>query len=105
MSQVKDDLICQIIRISQTNLLEKIGKANACPSDEFNQRVVDWIKNNAAEYRKCFKGKLGTCSTSELSHILRKVSQTTDDLDKILANDSNISDSGNNYQFKEKKLA
>lgn len=105
MNQVKDDLICQIIRISQTNLLEKIGRANPCPSEENNQRVMDWIKNNAANYRKHFKDELGAFSTSELSHILRKVSQTTDDLDKILANGSRVSDPENNHQPKEKKLA
>ncbi|NIQ01743.1 MAG: hypothetical protein GWM98_16255, partial [Nitrospinaceae bacterium] len=50
MSQIKDDLICEIIRISQTNLLGK--KTAESREDPGEGNVLEWIKNNAASYRR-----------------------------------------------------
>ena len=56
MSQVKEDLICEIIRLSQTNLLDK--KCANQNSEKQEQIAVDWIRKNAAEYRTNFQSRL-----------------------------------------------
>ena len=49
MSQVKEDLICEIIRLSQTNLLDK--KCANQNRETQEQIAVEWIRKNAADYR------------------------------------------------------
>ena len=53
MSKIKDDLVCEIIRVSQTNLLDK--KKTECSKESENDVVMDWIRGNAASYREDFK--------------------------------------------------
>ena len=45
MSRIKEDLICEIIRLSQTNLLDKKCANMSCDTKE--QVAVDWIRKNA----------------------------------------------------------
>jgi hypothetical protein len=82
MSQIKDDLICEIIRLSQTNLLgrKRLDENGEC--DE--QKILEWIQKNAKEYRENFQVRLSEFSTSELSEILKKVSATGKELCEIL---------------------
>ncbi len=84
MHQVKSDLICEIIRTSQTNLLEK-KKLNADDdSDEYERDVTDWIRNNARYYREHFCGVLESYSCIKLSEILKELAYTQKDLEQIL---------------------
>ena len=82
MSQIKDDLICEIIRVSQTNLLgrEQSQAEDSCGEDS----VVDWIKNNAANYRESFMVSLDAFSAKELGDILNKLTGTGKDLNQVL---------------------
>ncbi len=82
MSQIKDDLICEIIRISQTNLLGK--KTAESREDPGEGNVLEWIKNNAASYRRNFMGRLEGFSATELSEILNKLTRSGKDLSEIL---------------------
>jgi len=82
MSQIKDDLICEIIRVSQTNLL---GKKQFQAGDyKGEESIVDWIKCNAANYRKSFMIHLNTFSATELGEILNKLTQSGEDLSEIM---------------------
>ena len=82
MSQIKDDLICEIIRVSQTNLLGRKQSEEEGPDGEVS--VVNWIKNNAANYRKSFMASLNAFSAKELSDILSKLTGTGKDLNQVL---------------------
>ena len=84
MNQIKADLICAIIRVSQTNLLreKKLSQSNVAEHDE--QAVVEWIKNNAASYREHFMACLDGYSTTELGEILKVLTESKKDLDQIL---------------------
>ncbi len=82
MSQIKDDLICEIIRVSQTNLLGK--KQSQAEGSGGEDGVVDWIKNNAANYRESFKVSLDTFSARELGDILSKLTGSGKDLNQVL---------------------
>jgi len=82
MSQIKDDLICEIIRVSQTNLL---GRKQCGAGDQKGEEsIVDWIKCNAANYRKSFMIRLNAFSATELGEILSKLTQSGEDLSQIL---------------------
>jgi len=82
MSQIKDDLICEIIRVSQTNLLGRKQSEEGEADGEIG--VLNWIKNNAADYRKSFMASLGEFSARELSDILGKLTGTGKDLNQVL---------------------
>lgn len=82
MSQIKDDLICEIIRVSQTNLLERKQSEEGGSDGEVG--VLNWIKNNAADYRKSFVASLDVFSARELSNILGKLTGTGKDLNQVL---------------------
>ena len=82
MSQITKDLICEIIRLSQTNLLDKKCANKRCEAQE--QIVVEWIRKNAAEYRSDFQSKLNNYSPSELGDILKDLTKTGKDLNDIL---------------------
>ena len=75
MSQIKDDLICEIIRVSQTNLLGK--KQSQSEGHNGEEGILDWIKCNAANYRKSFMIHLDSFSATELGEILSKLTKST----------------------------
>ena len=56
MSGIKEDLVCEIIRLSQTNLLDR--KCANMSAETQDQVAVDWIQKNAAKYRVDFQSRL-----------------------------------------------
>ena len=82
MSRIKADLICEIIRLSQTNLLDKKCANMSCDTQE--QVAVDWVRNNAADYRVDFQSRLEVYSATRLGEILRDLTDKGKDLNKIL---------------------
>ena len=62
MRRFKDDLVCEIIRVSQKNLLDK--KKAECSEESENDVVIDWIRCNAANYREDFKDCLASYSSA-----------------------------------------
>ena len=67
MSQVKEDLICEIIRLSQTNLLDK--KCANQNRETQEQIAVEWVRKNAADYRSDFQSRLNEIPASKLGEI------------------------------------
>ena len=88
MSQIKADLICEIIRLSQTNLLDKKCANMSCDTQE--QVAVDWIRKNAADYRVDFQTRLNTYSASRLGEILRDLTESGKDLNDILKENGSV---------------
>ena len=88
MSQIKADLICEIIRLSQTNLLDKKCAYMSCETQE--QVAVDWIRKNAADYRVDFQTRLNTYSASRLGEILRDLTESGKDLNDILKENGSV---------------
>lgn len=84
MSPLKADLICEIIRKSQCNLLEKKGFHKTNGNDNCEEQVLFWVRHNAREYREHFRCCLEALSTSELGDILKNVATTGKDLNEIL---------------------
>jgi hypothetical protein len=82
MSLIKADLICEIIRLSQTNLLDKKCANMSCDTQE--QVAVDWVRKNAADYRVDFQSKLEVYSATRLGEILKDLTGTGKDLNGIL---------------------
>jgi hypothetical protein len=82
MSRIKADLICEIIRLSQTNLLDKKCANMSCDTQE--QVAVDWVRKNAADYRVNFQSKLEVYSATRLGEILKDLTGTGKDLNEIL---------------------
>ncbi len=82
MSQIKDDLICEIIRVSQTNLLGR--KQRGAGDHKGEESILAWIKCNAANYRKSFMVDLKAFSATELGEILSKLTKSGTDLSQIL---------------------
>jgi predicted house-cleaning noncanonical NTP pyrophosphatase (MazG superfamily) len=83
MTQIKSDLICEIIRKSQTRFLNKKGWT-AERSEVCEQSVLEWVKNNAGGYRNHYKQQLEAYSTGELSEFLKCLNETDKDLEDIL---------------------
>ncbi len=83
MTQIKSDLICEIIRKSQTRFLEKKGWM-ADRSEACEQSVLEWVRNNARGYRDHYKRQLDSYSTGELSDILKSLNESEKDLNDIL---------------------
>lgn len=83
MTQIKSDLICEIIRKSQTRFLERKGWT-ADRSETCEQSVLEWVKNNARSYRDHYRQQLEACSCGELSDILKCVNESDKDLHDIL---------------------
>ena len=81
MSLIKADLICEIIRLSQTNLLDKKCANMSCDTQE--QVAVDWVRKNAADYRVGFQSKLEVYSATRLGKILKDLTDTGKDLNDI----------------------
>ena len=88
MSQIKADLICEIIRLSQNNLLDKKCANMSCETQE--QVAVDWIRKNAADYRVDFQTRLNTYSASRLGEILRDLTESGKDLNDILKENGSV---------------
>lgn len=84
MHQIKADLICAIIRLSQTNLLREKKLAHCSELDHDERAVVEWIKNNAASYREHFMAQLEGYSATELGEILKMLTESQMDLDQLL---------------------
>lgn len=84
MSRIKDDLVCEIIRVSQTNMLGK--KRAGCNGESGDDVVMDWIRCNAASYREGFKECLNLYSAAELGDMLSELTQSEKDLSEILKN-------------------
>jgi plasmid replication initiation protein len=82
MSRIKEDLICEIIRLSQTNLLDK--KCTNMGFETQEQVAMDWIRKNAANYRVDFQSRLEAYSASRLGEILKDFTETGKDLSDIL---------------------
>ena len=82
MNQIKEDLICEIIRLSQANLLDK--KCADMNYEAKEQVAVDWVRNNAADYRTGFQSRLDVFSASKLGEILETLSNSGKDLSDIL---------------------
>ena len=82
MNQIKEDLICEIIRLSQMILLDKKCSKMSCEAQE--QVAVDWIRKNAADYRVDFHSRLDMYSASKLGEILKNLTRTGKDLNDIL---------------------
>ena len=82
MSRIKEDLICEIIRLSQTNLLDK--KCANMSFETQEQAAMDWIRKNAANYRVDFQSRLEAYSASKLGEILKDLTETGKDLSDIL---------------------
>jgi hypothetical protein len=82
MSQIKEDLICEIIRLSQTNLLDKKCANMSCETQE--EVAVDWVRKNAADYREEFHTRLDVFSASRLGVIFKNLTETGKDLNEIL---------------------
>ena len=82
MNLVKEDLICEIIRLSQTNLLDK---KCANKNEEIKEQVVvEWIRKNAADYRTDYQSRLNVFTASKLGEILKTLSNSEKDLSEIL---------------------
>ena len=82
MSKIKADLICEIIRLSQTNLLDKKCANMSCDTQE--QVAVDWVRKNAADYRVDYQLRLEVYSATRLGEILKDLTDTGKDLNDIL---------------------
>ena len=82
MSRIKDDLVCEIIRVSQTNLLAK-KKAESC-DESGEDNVMEWIRCNAASYREDYKECLNAYSSVELGDMLNMLTHSRKDLGEIL---------------------
>ena len=81
MSRIKDDLVCEIIRISQTNLLTR---KKECSDGSGDDAVMKWIQCNAVSYRENYKESLDSYSAVELGDMLSMLTQSKKDLDEIL---------------------
>ena len=98
MNQVKSDLICEIIRNSQSNLLEKKKLNYDINSDDYEKNVTEWVRDNARYYREHFASVLDSLSCGKLGEILKEISDTQKDLEEIL--DSNKVSTNKNIEQK-----
>lgn len=81
MSRIKDDLVCEIIRVSQTNLLAK--KKAECSEESGDDIIMEWIRRNAASYREDYKEYLDSYSSVELGDMLNMLTHSRKDLGEI----------------------
>ena len=81
MSRIKDDLVCEIIRVSQTNLLAK--KKAECSEESGDDAIIEWIRCNAASYREDYKEWLSSHSSLELGDMLNILTNSSKDLGEI----------------------
>ena len=81
MDPIKYDLVNEVIRVSQINLLAKHQD-----NEPEEQSVVEWIQKNAASYRDHYNRSLEEFSNQELSGILKELSRSGKNLDDLLTN-------------------
>ncbi len=93
MSPIKSYLICEIILKSQTNFLEKKGWADPEQAEACEQFVLEWVKNNAKQYREYYASQLQPLSASRLGEILKQVTEGGMDLTEIIQNGSPFDES------------
>ena len=86
LSPIKEDLISEIIRVSQKNLLAKNKDWGATHSDEHERGCVEWVQRNAATYRKHFHDRLEGCSCQQLGDILNELNGSKKHLNEVLKN-------------------
>jgi hypothetical protein len=84
VSRIKDDLVSEIIRVSQTNLLAR--KKTESTDESGDDTVMKRIQTNAASYRNKYQDCLDSYSAVELGDMLSKLTQSKTDLDEILKN-------------------
>ena len=84
MTQIESDLICEIIRKSQTHFLEKKDWGSPTLSEACEKSLVAWVKNNAQKYREHYKKELSKYSSTELGDILKVLDEAGKDLNEIL---------------------
>jgi len=82
VSRIKDDLVCEIIRVSQTNLLAK--KKAECSEESGDDIIMEWIRRNAASYREDYKECLDSYSSVELGDMLNMLTHSKKDLGEVL---------------------
>ncbi len=82
MSQIKTDLISEVIRVSQTNFLNR--KRAHYGNDLGDDAIVAWIQENGRSYREGWTAKLENYPTTELSAMLRSLSSSTQHLEELL---------------------
>lgn len=92
MSPIKSDLICEIIRKSQTNFLEKKGWADPEQAEACEKFVLEWVKNNAKQYREYYATQLQELPAARLGEILKQVTDGGKDLTQIINNGSPFDD-------------
>ena len=81
MSRIKDDLVREIIRVSQTNLL---AKQVECSEESGDDIIMEWIRRNAASYREDYKECLDSYSSVELGDMLNMLTHSKKDLGEVL---------------------
>ena len=81
MSRIKDDLVCEIIRVSQTNLLAK--KKAECSEESGDDIIMEWIRRNAASYREDYKECLDSCSSVDHGDMLNMLTHSRKELCEI----------------------
>lgn len=84
MDQIKCDLICEIIRASQTNLLVKKNFGGEVGSEAYEKGVMRWVQENAKVYREHFRSVLETLPPKKLSEMLKELRQSQKDLGEML---------------------
>lgn len=82
MNQIQTDLISEVIRVSQTNFLnrERAHFENGMADDA----VLAWIQGNARGYREGWTEKLEGYPTAELGNLLKQLSSSNQDLEELL---------------------
>ena len=84
MDQIKCDLICEIIRTSQTNFLEKKCLGGDVDAEACEMGVMKWVQDNACVYREHFRKILETFPHKKLSEILKELTHSRKDLGEML---------------------
>jgi hypothetical protein len=100
MNQVKSDLICEIIRNSQSNLLEKIKLNYDINSEDYEKNVTEWVRDNARYYREHFASVLDSFSCGKLGELLKEISSSQKDLEEIL----DSKEVSTNQKFEQKSV-
>jgi len=84
MDQIKCDLICEIIRTSQTNYLEKKCISGDVDAEACERGVMKWVQDNASVYREHFLKILEPFPHKKLSELLKELTHSQKDLGEML---------------------
>ena len=79
MDPIKYDLVNEVIRVSQTNLLAKQHE-----NQPEETAVLNWIQKNAASYREHYNKSLEGFSNEKLCGMLKELSGSGKILDDVL---------------------